>query len=71
PAQKIDGGDTEMLSFETLTLCPIDRKLILPKLLTQEERQWLNDYHARVYQTNAPYLNEEDKKWIKEATIPL
>ncbi|WP_375672981.1 M24 family metallopeptidase C-terminal domain-containing protein, partial [Bartonella sp. CL45QHWL] len=39
--------------------------------LTQEERQWLNDYHARVYQMNAPYLNKEDKKWAKEATMPL
>ncbi|WP_142416516.1 aminopeptidase P family protein [Bartonella massiliensis] len=71
PVQKIAGGDIEMLSFETLTHCPIDRRLILPELLTQEERQWLNDYHARVYQMNAPYLNEEDKKWIKEATMPL
>lgn len=71
PAQKINGGDIEMLSFEILTHCPIDRRLILPELLTQEERQWLNDYHAHVYQVNAPYLNEEDKKWVKEATIPL
>ncbi|WP_375665727.1 aminopeptidase P family protein [Bartonella sp. TT121SHDZB] len=70
-AQKIDGGDIEMLSFETLTHCPIDRRLILPELLTQEERQWLNDYHAHVYQVNVPYLNEEDKKWAKEATMPL
>ncbi|MBX4335040.1 aminopeptidase P family protein [Bartonella raoultii] len=71
PAQKMNGEDKEMLSFETLTHCPIDRRLILPELLTQEERQWLNDYHARVYQMNMPYLNEEDKKWIKEATMPL
>ncbi|GAA4662805.1 aminopeptidase P family protein [Bartonella pachyuromydis] len=71
PAQRINGGEKEMLSFETLTNCPIDRRLILPELLTQEERQWLNDYHAHVYQTNAPYLNEEEKKWAKEATMPL
>ncbi|MET3589528.1 Xaa-Pro aminopeptidase [Bartonella silvatica] len=71
PAQNINGGDIEMLSFETLTHCPIDRKLILPELLTQEERQWLNDYHAHVYQVNAPYLNEEDKKWARAATMPL
>ncbi|MBB5073146.1 Xaa-Pro aminopeptidase [Bartonella callosciuri] len=71
PAQKINGGNIEMLSFETLTNCPIDRRLILPELLTVEERQWLNDYHAHVYQVNAPYLSEEDKKWIKEATKPL
>ncbi|MCZ2158310.1 aminopeptidase P family protein [Bartonella sp. 220] len=71
PAQKMNGGEIEMLSFETLTNCPIDRRLILPELLTREERQWLNDYHAHVYQVNAPYLNEEDKKWAKEATMPL
>ncbi len=71
PAQKINGGDIEMLSFETLTNCPIDRRLILSELLTLEERQWLNDYHAYVYQVNAPYLNEEDKEWAKEATMPL
>lgn len=71
PAEKINGGDIEMLSFETLTNCPIDRRLILPELLTQQERQWLNDYHAHVYQVNAPYLNEEDKKWTKAATMPL
>ncbi|WP_455476490.1 aminopeptidase P family protein [Bartonella sp. B17] len=71
PAQKIDGGDIEMLSFETLTNCPIDRRLILPELLTQQERQWLNDYHTHIYHVNAPYLNEEDKKWIKEATMPI
>ncbi|WP_406604225.1 aminopeptidase P family protein [Bartonella gliris] len=71
PAQKIDGGDIEMLSFETLTNCPIDRRLILPELLTQQERQWLNDYHAHVYHVNAPYLNEEEKKWAKKATMPL
>ncbi|WP_336279526.1 aminopeptidase P family protein [Bartonella sp. CB175] len=71
PAQKIDDGDIEMLSFETLTNCPIDRKLILPELLTQEEKQWLNDYHAHVYQVNAPYLNEEEKKWAREVTMPI
>ncbi|WP_332066042.1 aminopeptidase P family protein [Bartonella sp. CB189] len=71
PAQKINDGDIEMLSFETLTNCPIDRKLILPELLTLQEKQWLNDYHAHVYHVNEPYLNEEDKKWAREATMPL
>ncbi|WP_175868696.1 aminopeptidase P family protein [Bartonella gabonensis] len=71
PAQEIEGREKEMLSFETLTNCPIDRRLILPELLTQEERQWLNNYHACVYQMNAPYLNEEEKEWAKKATMPL
>ncbi|AQX22655.1 Xaa-Pro aminopeptidase [Bartonella sp. Coyote22sub2] len=71
PAQKITNGDIDMLSFETLTYCPIDRQLILIELLTTQEKQWLNDYHARVYQVNAPYLDKEDKKWLKKATMPL
>ncbi|ENN91186.1 aminopeptidase P family protein [Bartonella bovis] len=71
PAQKITSGDIDMLSFETLTNCPIDRRLILPELLTTQERQWLNDYHAHVYQMNAPYLSAEEKKWTKEATMPI
>ncbi|WP_455478193.1 aminopeptidase P family protein [Bartonella sp. B10] len=71
PAEKITDGGIDMLSFETLTNCPIDKRLILPDLLTSQERQWLNDYHAHVYHVNAPYLNEEDKKWAKEATMPL
>ncbi|WP_455481606.1 aminopeptidase P family protein [Bartonella sp. B35(2025)] len=71
PAQKITAGDIDMLSFETLTICPIDRRLILLDLLTQQERQWLNDYHDHVCHVTMPYLNEEDKKWVKEATMPL
>lgn len=71
PEQKITAGDIDMLSFETLTNCPIDQRLILPELLTTEERQWLNDYHTHIYHVNAPYLNEEDKKWMKKATMPL
>ncbi|AQX28238.1 MULTISPECIES: aminopeptidase P family protein [unclassified Bartonella] len=71
PAQKIANGDIDMLSFETLTNCPIDRRLILIELLTTQEKQWLNDYHAHVYQINVPYLNKEDKKWLKKVTMPL
>ncbi|ALE03632.1 aminopeptidase P family protein [Bartonella ancashensis] len=71
PAQKIALGDIDMLSFETLTNCPIDQRLVLPELLTTQERQWINEYHTRVYQTNVPYLNAEDKKWIEKATKPI
>lgn len=66
PAQKITSGDIDMLSFETLTNCPIDRRLILPELLTAQERQWLNDYHAHVYKVNAPYLSTEEKNGQKK-----
>ncbi|ABM45265.1 aminopeptidase P family protein [Bartonella bacilliformis] len=71
PAQTIIAGDIDMLSFKTLTNCPIDRRLILPELLTIQERQWLNDYHTHIYEVSAPYLNKEDRQWLKEATMPL
>lgn len=45
PAE-IEGGDQPMLSFDTLTFCPIDRRLVLPALLTDDELDWLNAYHA-------------------------
>ena len=58
-------------SFETLTLAPIDRKLIKKKLLTHDEIDWLNSYHAHVYTHLAPYLNEKVKTWLKQATDAL
>ena len=47
-AKAIDGGERPMLGFETLTLCPIERRLIDTKLLTRDELHWLDTYHARV-----------------------
>ena len=54
--------------FETLTLCPIDKEPIITEMLTAEEKQWLNDYHNTVYKKLSPFLNEEEKHWLKEAT---
>ena len=59
------------LCFETLTLCPIDTTPIIPELLTKEETNWLNQYHAMVYEKIAPHLNDEERLWLKEATRPL
>ena len=59
------------LGFETLTLAPIDRKLIKKKLLTHDEIDWLNSYHAHVYKHLAPYLNDEVRAWLAEATKAL
>lgn len=59
------------LGFETLTLCPIDTTPIIPELLTQEEKDWLNAYHAEVYEKIAPHLNDEERLWLHEATRPL
>lgn len=70
--QAIDGGDTPMMGFATLTWCPIDRRLVLPQLLTAEELGWLNDYHAKVFDKISPLISEPDVlDWLKQATQPL
>ena len=66
-ARLIDGGDRAMLGFETLTLCPIDRRLIEASLLSGEERDWLNAYHARVLQEIGPFLDGAELAWLKKA----
>lgn len=71
PAEAIKGGDIAMLGFETLTLCPIDRNLIVVDMLTKEERNWLDSYHARVMKENASHLDAIDRKWLETATQPL
>lgn len=70
-AQPIGGGDRPMLGFETLTLCPIDRRLIEPALLSNEERQWLDAYHVRVLKEIGPFLEGEELAWLKKACAPL
>ncbi len=65
------GGDKKMLGFETLTLVPIDRALIEPKLLTADETAWLNAYHARVRETIAPLVDKTTAAWLKAATAPI
>ena len=56
------------LGFETLTLCPIETSPIIKELMTPEEIQWLNDYHTMVYERLSPYLNEDEKAWLRKAT---
>ena len=57
--------------FATLTLCPIDKKPINKSLLNDHEIDWLNNYHQIVYEKISPYLNEEEKSWLKEKTEAL
>jgi Xaa-Pro aminopeptidase len=54
------------LQFETVTLYPFEHALISLAMLTRDERQWLNDYHKKVYNTVAPALKGEVKQWFKE-----
>lgn len=58
----------KFLQIEPLTLCPIDTAPIDLTMLMPEELAWLNEYHAKVYAELAPYLDEEEKKWLRNAT---
>jgi Xaa-Pro aminopeptidase len=71
-AEEIDGGDQAMRSFETLTYCPIDQRLIITELLTHAEVSWLNDYHARTREMLMPLVREPVvRDWLEVATAPL
>ena len=63
-----EGMFGEYFKFETTTLCPICKKGIIKEMLTAEEVKWFNDYHQTVYKKLSPSLNEEEKKWLLEAT---
>lgn len=59
------------LRMESLTLCPIDTEPILADLLTDDERNWLDDYHKQVFETLAPHLDGADREWLCAHTKPL
>ena len=61
----------DYLKFETITLCPICKKGIVKEMLTNEEIEWLNNYHQIVYEKLSPNLNEEEKVWLQEATASI
>ena len=58
----------QFLHFESLTFAPIDLDAIVPEQMTQREKDWLNAYHAEVFEKISPYLNEEEAAWLKEYT---
>jgi Xaa-Pro aminopeptidase len=68
---EVEGAEKRILGFETLTFAPIDRTLIDTALLSPEERQWLDDYHARVLEVVGPRLEGEPKAWLQEVCRPL
>ena len=61
----------DFLQFETLTLCPIDTAPIDVEMLTEDEIQWLDNYHKMVFHRLSPHLDGEDVAWLREATKPL
>jgi Xaa-Pro aminopeptidase len=68
---EVAGGERPMLSFETLTLAPIDRRLIEPTLLTVEEKAWLDAYHARVLAEVGPLVEPKVRTWLAKACAPI
>lgn len=69
--EQFKGGKKPILEFETVTLAPIDRRLIDADLLNKEETQWLDAYHQRVYDTLSPLMEGKELKWLEAQTRPL
>ncbi len=67
----IEDGNVDTHSFETLTLAPIDRRLIDTSIMTREELVWLDAYHARVLDALSPHLDAADRQWLATACAPL
>ena len=63
--------NNDFLYFETVTLFPIDKTMIDMSIMTPGEINWLNNYHAKVYNEFIPFLDEESKKWLQEKCSPL
>jgi len=71
PAASIAGGERPMLGFETLTLAPIDRRLVACELLSAEERGQLDAYHARVLSEIGPMVEPDVRAWLEGACAPI
>ena len=67
----VAGGEKPLNAFETLTLAPIDHRLVQPALMTADEVAWLDAYHARVRETLLPLVDADTQAWLQEATRPL
>ncbi len=69
--EKENTGFGQFLCFETVTLCPIDQRMVVPGLLSEEERLWLDRYHERVLEALSPGLSGDDLAWLQAATTPV
>jgi Xaa-Pro aminopeptidase len=70
-AAAVPGAEKALYAFETLTLAPIDRRLIVAEMLTPDEAAWLDGYHARVFEALSPLLDADSRAWLTAATRPL
>ncbi|MDD9916074.1 MAG: M24 family metallopeptidase, partial [Rhodospirillaceae bacterium] len=71
PCAALAGAERNMFEFETLTFAPIDRELIERSLLDAAEIDWLNDYHAKVFEKVSDGLDAAGRRWLETATTPL
>ena len=67
----MEAAEITRYGFRNLTLVPFDNRLLLKELLSEDEQQWLNDYHHRVFSEIGPSLNGEALLWLEQATKPL
>jgi Xaa-Pro aminopeptidase len=70
-AKPVPGAEKPLNSFETLTLAPIDLRLVSPTMLTSTENAWLNSYHAHVRETLFPLLDTRTQSWLEQVTRPI
>ncbi|HML11003.1 MAG TPA: M24 family metallopeptidase C-terminal domain-containing protein, partial [Stellaceae bacterium] len=70
-AEPVPEAEKPLNAFETLTLVPIDLRLVSPMMLTTPERAWLNAYHARVRETIGPLVDAETARWLEQAAAPI
>lgn len=70
-AEPLEDSGRPMIGFETVTFAPIDRRLIVPFMLTEEEIAWLDAYHAAVRSNVSPGLAPSERDWLVEATAPI
>ncbi|MEA2947310.1 MAG: Xaa-Pro aminopeptidase, partial [Alphaproteobacteria bacterium] len=70
-APSVVGAEKPLNAFDTLTLAPIDRRLVRTDMLTAPETRWLDRYHARVLESLAPLLDPPAQAWLKAATARI
>lgn len=61
----------QFMRFEILTYVPLDLDALLPEYMSEEEKEMLNSYHRKVFEKISPYLNKEEKTWLRHATRPI
>ena len=64
-------SNRSFLAFDTLTVVPFDRRLIVVDILSRQERDWIDTYHARVWECLEAKLDADTRAWLKEATQPI